>query len=378
MEMVEMTALPQGGSTGSAAASGVRNVNDKIQNTALPSPGLQHGDATSSPAQAPHDTNVNNSPLGSANQQRVLSTLPRTCEGDDHRNGETKIQFDAPDPLQNPPGFIPEEQSPFPFGHRMLYQKEPSCARNQLVYAHNYFFGPHYFSSYQEVRQITPSQYVTPNPNGYHRVRRLKVGKKCIQRIKEIDSIGYYIIVGIMNERTGIPREELGWVHGTGDLFKTIHGLARRLRNLPRRLLSLKRVAGFKVYACHPDAGYHENVEMDHKTEMILQSFYHDYNLKSAKKDYEDRWAKWVHKSFNSCSLDPGDGKLALQLVLRWSPLKITAYVSTPVILSLAIGIWYMKHTGDIQTAWTISSYIVTAAGVLIALLAAVTSLGDV
>jgi hypothetical protein len=123
--------------------------------------------------------------------------------------------------------------------------------------------------------------------------------------------------------------------------------LSRRLRGLPRRLFPLKRVARFKIYACHWDSGYHEPVEMDNKTVTVLQSFYHDYN--SAKEDYEDRWMKWMHFSLNNTSHDPGDGKYALQLVLRCSPVKITVYVTAPIVLSLVIGIWYMRHTGGIQ-----------------------------
>jgi len=37
--------------------------------------------------------------------------------------------------------------------------------------------------------------------------------------------------------------------------------------------------------------------------------------------------------------------------------------VSFPVILSFAVGLWYMKKTGDVQTAWTLASYIVTGVG---------------
>lgn len=63
------------------------------------------------------------------------------------------------------------------------------------------------------------------------------------------------------------------------------------------------------------------------------------------------------------------------------------------LILSLVIGTWYMQSTGDVQTAWTISSYSVTAAGgmfrtfcgvcpdecsILIALTVAATSFGSV
>lgn len=54
---------------------------------------------------------------------------------------------------------------------------------------------------------------------------------------------------------------------------------------------------------------------------------------------------------------------LSLELLLGWCPIKILVVVILPVVLSLAIGTWYMQVTGDVQTAWTIASYIVTAAG---------------
>jgi cytochrome b subunit of formate dehydrogenase len=85
--------------------------------------------------------------------------------------------------------------------------------------------------------------------------------------------------------------------------------------------------------------------------------------------DYQDRWMDWIHQNFNNNSTNPEDGKYALQLLLRWSPLKLVIWSSIPIIFSLAIGLWYMisPHPGEdyvavVQTAWTIASYIITTA----------------
>jgi hypothetical protein len=53
----------------------------------------------------------------------------------------------------------------------------------------------------------------------------------------------------------------------------------------------------------------------------------------------------------------------SIELLLGWSAVRITIAVSFPVILSFAVGLWYMKKTGDVQTAWTLASYIVTGVG---------------
>ena len=59
----------------------------------------------------------------------------------------------------------------------------------------------------------------------------------------------------------------------------------------------------------------------------------------------------------------PIDGKYCLELKLGWSTRGLTVLVSTPVILSLVVGTWYMQAHDDIVAAWTIALYIITAAG---------------
>lgn len=47
------------------------------------------------------------------------------------------------------------------------------------------------------------------------------------------------------------------------------------------------------------------------------------------------------------------------------------------MMLSLAVGFYYMAVSGDVQTAWTVSGYIVTAGAFLIAVLAVLTNVQD-
>ncbi|KKA19094.1 hypothetical protein T310_6947 [Rasamsonia emersonii CBS 393.64] len=168
-----------------------------------------------------------------------------------------------------------------------------------------------------------------------------------------------YVVVGLYNRNNNVPVERLKRVKEAGQLFAAIRSASKSLRSLPQRLFSLKYVAGFGIYECHPDKGYHTYVDIDLPTERVLLEFYRDY--KSLRNDVEDRWGDWVHEKFNNGSTDPGQGRYSLQLVLRWSVGRITIYVTAPIILSLAIGIWYMQKTGDAEAAWVISTYIVAA-----------------
>jgi hypothetical protein len=173
------------------------------------------------------------------------------------------------------------------------------------------------------------------------------------------------IVVGLLNRRTGVVKERLQQIQGREGLFKAIQKATYRLRPLPLRILSLKTVASFSIYECHPKHSYHTPVEIDSRTEATMASMFADYA--SVKIDYEDRWHIWVQNNFNNRAGKTSDGHLALQLVLRWFIKKMMAYIAFPIILSLVIGLWYMQKPGDRdsvnQTAWTITSYIITTAG---------------
>lgn len=183
----------------------------------------------------------------------------------------------------------------------------------------------------------------------------------------EWNSNSRYIVVGIMGNEGSIPREILLPVVTDKDLFKQMHKAERKLRSLFRRLFSLKRVGGFGIYKCHPSQDYHSNPEISNETKRCLVELYRNY--RTEKRDCNDRWNNWIHQNFNNSSLNPEEGVYALQLLLRWSPLKLVVWASVPTIFSLVIGLWYMisPHPGEdyvavIQTGWTIASYIITTA----------------
>lgn len=56
------------------------------------------------------------------------------------------------------------------------------------------------------------------------------------------------------------------------------------------------------------------------------------------------------------------EGRYSLRLMYDWSSYRLSTVVAIPILLSLAIGFWYMHGGGDVVTAWTIALYIVTAA----------------
>ncbi|KAL4981685.1 hypothetical protein BDW68DRAFT_172024 [Aspergillus falconensis] len=202
----------------------------------------------------------------------------------------------------------------------------------------------------------------------------------------------YYIAVGILNWRTGVPRERVVIVQDSNvevdpePLFAKIRAATWKIWPLYKRLFSLKTIAGFSLYHCDPDLGYHSSVEIDEQTRLTLLEFYQDYQ--NIEQDFHGRWRKWTHHHLNGDSFDPREGPYTLQLVLRWSIQKIIIYGLLPVLSSLVIGFGYMEsklldaedlgsRLAVIQTAWGISSYVVGTAGVIFAILAAITQIAD-
>lgn len=192
----------------------------------------------------------------------------------------------------------------------------------------------------------------------------------------------YYIIVGFMGDES-VPKETLRRIMHTDGLFQQIRKAHRHLRNPLRRAMSLKEVCGFGIYECDPHKGYHKEVEIDRETERALTELWRNYC--SHKLDYEGRWLMWIHQHFNNGSKSPQKGRLALEFKLRWSVVKVVFWGILPVLLSLAIGFWYMysEHEGvdDVavaEAAWVIASYIVTTSALLLALLAVISQFGDI
>jgi hypothetical protein len=82
-------------------------------------------------------------------------------------------------------------------------------------------------------------------------------------------------------------------------------------------------------------------------------------------------WSTWIQSSLNSRELRggrcPPSKALGLEVVLAWSSFRISVVILGPVLLSLAVGIWFQSRDPTdlttIQTAWSIASYIATAGG---------------
>ncbi|KAK7894173.1 hypothetical protein LTR67_005931 [Exophiala xenobiotica] len=192
----------------------------------------------------------------------------------------------------------------------------------------------------------------------------------------------YYVVVGFMGDES-VPKETLRRVVHTEGLFQEIRKAHRHLRNPFRRALSLKEVSGFGIYECDSSKGYHREVELDKETHRALAEFWR--NFSGNKLDYEGRWLMWIHQHFNNGSKNPEMGRLTLEFKLRWSVYKVVFWGVVPILLSLAVGFWYMfSDHGEVddvavaEAAWVISTYIITTSALLLALLAVITQLGNI
>lgn len=82
------------------------------------------------------------------------------------------------------------------------------------------------------------------------------------------------------------------------------------------------------------------------------------------KRKDSQAWAEWVHINLNNKRSCPFRSQLSLKLVLRWSQGRIATASLCPLLLSFAVGAWYAKVYNDVQTGFTVASYIVTAGAV--------------
>jgi hypothetical protein len=153
------------------------------------------------------------------------------------------------------------------------------------------------------------------------------------------------------------------------DILDAIRSAIKRLRPWYLRIFTFKSVAAFDIYECNPELGQHSPVQTSDTTDAALLDLYYDFN--AGRRDHDDEWKKWIHRNFNRGDSFPGSRSLALRLVLRWSAKKILLFTFVPILLSLAIGFWFIFDRGQadedyatvVQTAWTVASYIVTTAG---------------
>ncbi|KAH6855586.1 hypothetical protein B0I37DRAFT_411567 [Chaetomium sp. MPI-CAGE-AT-0009] len=171
-----------------------------------------------------------------------------------------------------------------------------------------------------------------------------------------------YFVVGIFDPWHDRPRETLikvGAENGQENFPDELSKGVRSLRGL-RRFFSLKSVARFSVYECGEGAR-HTHID-DPDAEHYLRTLFEDWRAGSVLKP---EWESWVMKNLNRGSPEPTVNSYSIRLVLRWDIYRIALAIMLPVVLSIVAGVTYQQVTEDIQTAWTIASYVVTAVGVI-------------
>ena len=94
----------------------------------------------------------------------------------------------------------------------------------------------------------------------------------------------------------------------------------------------------------------------------IISQFYLAYraSYRHADDAVAIAWQGWAHKNLNGGKENPLEGKYSLQLIYNWSSYRLSLIVAIPLLLSLAVGLWY--NGKDVGAAWTIAGYIIAAA----------------
>ncbi|KAN0112929.1 hypothetical protein V8E51_005880 [Hyaloscypha variabilis] len=188
-----------------------------------------------------------------------------------------------------------------------------------------------------------------------------------------------YIVVGWFHRSAGDPKERILQFERPEQLFRAMRKGEYQVRGY-REYISLKSLRGFGLYKCDISRGAHIPLILNSSQEGVLAQLFFAYkaSYRHADDDVTRAWYGWVAKNLNDGKENPLEGRYSLQLLYDWSSYRLSTVVAIPVILSLAIGTWYMMGQGDVVTAWTLALYIVTTAAALIALMAIIGSLKDI
>ncbi|KAJ8128904.1 hypothetical protein O1611_g4729 [Lasiodiplodia mahajangana] len=191
-----------------------------------------------------------------------------------------------------------------------------------------------------------------------------------------------YIVVGIFPRGNSNPKELVVSLERPERLFWELHWATLRLRGLRNSLFSLSQVKDFRLYKCNAEIGTHERVELDENGVADLRLLLYTYKKWYVPDRTAKLWVNWIHQALNGESDDVRNGTYSLEIVLGWSATRISVVVLLPVLLSLAIGLYINSQNWTdlttIQTAWSIASYVVTAGGLLAALLAILSGIEEI
>jgi hypothetical protein len=172
-----------------------------------------------------------------------------------------------------------------------------------------------------------------------------------------------YLVIGWFPRSASDPFEKTLQFEDPARLFKALRNGEKYVRGW-RRLLSLKALRGFGLYKCDISRGAHIPLVLTTSQKAVLSQFFLAYKASNRHSDdaVAIAWQGWVRRNLNSDKNNPLEGRYSLQLIYEWSSYRLCVIVIVPLVLSFALGLWYMLETGDVTTAWTIALYIVTAA----------------
>ncbi|OQE17832.1 hypothetical protein PENSTE_c019G09469 [Penicillium steckii] len=157
-----------------------------------------------------------------------------------------------------------------------------------------------------------------------------------------------------------------GLIKTDSQFFKTVkRTYDKKLRGIWRRLFSLKELREIRLVSFTP---------LDHRPVPVYIPQYTKHDILFAYRHPEklhstDEWIQWIYK------LRQPNQRYALEFIETWSTLRIMIAVSTLLLLSTSVGVIWSILKDDIQTAFTIASFVLAAGTVLLAALGIVNSI---
>ncbi|OIW30132.1 hypothetical protein CONLIGDRAFT_714547 [Coniochaeta ligniaria NRRL 30616] len=190
---------------------------------------------------------------------------------------------------------------------------------------------------------------------------------------------------GTRDAPSSVPKDAVGYL--VMGIISAVDRQPMRLETIrlrgPRYFFSLKSVKAFRLYRCVTSTAAHKQLELDSSAMSDLKQFRAAYKKRPwPPAAVNEGWARWVVDCLDGGSMDIMSEKAySLEIVLGWSPSRISIAVLSPVALSLIIGFWFNSRDwtdlATIQTAWGVASYIATAGGLVAAMLGIISGLAD-
>ncbi|KAL6407419.1 hypothetical protein AUP68_10251 [Ilyonectria robusta] len=154
-------------------------------------------------------------------------------------------------------------------------------------------------------------------------------------------------------------------IHTDAQFFDEIQRLfATEMSGFFRSYFSLKSLQAFRVLAYTPTTRP-VVVPLD---DFVLQEMMYAYRNPS-KLESKDEWVKWVFR------LRRKDKRHAIEFVEGWNTTRIAIAGTVPWLSSCLVGVIWAVIGGDIQTAFTVASFILTSSSIILALLAIISSI---